>query len=336
VARLGPVLASLRDTLIRLVGALQAAPRQVPDLFQGRRFDTEAQWRVSLRMLGDMGFELDAGRQDKSIHPFSSGLHPTDVRLTTDLDEHSLEGLFSTLHEGGHGLYEQGFQPAHHRTPLANAPSMGLHESQSRMWENLVGRGRPFWTHYFPLLRDTFAEGLAGVELDGFLAAINRVTPSYIRTAADEVTYNLHIVLRYELELLLIRDELPLDELPAAWNERMRRFLGITPPDDLQGVLQDIHWAWGEFGYFPTYALGNLYSASLYAAARRAVPGLEEGIARGELRPLRDWLRDHVHAEGYRLPAEELVRKVTGQGLTDVDFLAYLQSKFGALYGVAL
>ncbi|ATB42893.1 Thermostable carboxypeptidase 1 [Cystobacter fuscus] len=336
VARLGPVLASLRDTLIRLVGALQAAPRQVPELFQGQRFDTEAQWRVSLRMLGDMGFELDAGRQDKSIHPFSSGLHPTDVRLTTDLDEQSLEGLFSTLHEGGHGLYEQGFQPAHHRTPLANAPSMGLHESQSRLWENLVGRGRSFWTHYFPLLRDTFSEGLAGVELDGFLAAINRVTPSFIRTAADEVTYNLHIVLRYELELLLIRDELPLDELPAAWNERMRRFLGITPPDDLQGVLQDIHWAWGEFGYFPTYALGNLYSASLYAAARRALPGLEEGLSRGELRPLRDWLRDHVHAEGYRLPAEELVRKVTGQGLTDVDFLAYLQSKFGALYGVTL
>lgn len=334
VARLGPVLASLRDTLVRLVATLQAAPRQVPAFFVGRRFDTEAQWRLSLRLLLDMGFELNAGRQDKSIHPFSSGLHPRDVRLTTDLEEHSVEGLFSTLHEGGHGLYEQGFQEAHHRTPLANAPSMGLHESQSRMWENLVGRGRPFWSHYFPLLRDAFPEALAGVDLDAFHAAINRVTPSLIRTAADEVTYNLHIVLRYELELLLIRDELPLDELPAAWNERMHRFLGMTPPDDLQGVLQDIHWAWGEFGYFPTYALGNLYSASLFAAARRALPGLEEGIARGDMYPLRDWLRARVHAEGYRLPAEDLVRQVTGQGLTDVDFLAYLQSKFGALYGV--
>ena len=336
VARLSPVLTALRDNLIPLVGALQAAPRQVADLFQGRRFDTEAQWRFTLRLLGDMGFDLEAGRQDKSIHPFSSGQHPQDVRLTTDLEEVSLSALFSTLHEGGHGLYEQGFSEAHYRTPLANAPSMGLHESQSRLWENLVGRSRAFWSHYFPALREAFPEALAGVELDTFHAAVNRVTPSLIRVEADEVTYNLHIVLRYELELLLIRDELPLDELPAAWNERMRRYLGLTPPDDTRGVLQDIHWAWGELGYFPTYSLGNLYAASLYRAAQRALPGLEEGFARGELRPLRDWLRTHVHSEGYRQPAEELVRKVTGQGLTDTDFLAYLKSKYGALYGVSL
>jgi carboxypeptidase Taq len=336
VARLSPVLTALRDNLIPLVGALQAAPRQGVDLFQGRRFDTEAQWRFSLRLLGDMGFDLEAGRQDKSIHPFSSAQHPKDVRLTTDVEEGSLTGLFSTLHEGGHGLYEQGFSEAHHRTPLANAPSMGLHESQSRLWENLVGRGRAFWTHYFPALREAFSEALVGVDLDTFHAAINRVTPSLIRVDADEVTYNLHIVLRYELELLLLRDELPLDELPAAWSERTRRYFGLTPPDDTQGVLQDIHWAWGELGYFPTYALGNLYAASLYHAAKRALPGLEEGLARGELLPLRDWLRTHIHAEGYRQPAEDLVRKVTGQGLTDTDFLAYLKSKYGALYGVSL
>ena len=336
VERLSPVLSALRDNLIPLVAALQTAPRKVADFFQGRRFDVDTQWRLSLRLLGDMGFDLEAGRQDKSIHPFSSGQHPMDVRLTTDLEEGTLTGLFSTLHEGGHGLYEQGFSEAHHRTPLANAPSMGLHESQSRMWENLVGRGRPFWAHYFPALREAFPEALQGVDLDTFHAGVNRVTPSLIRVEADEVTYNLHIVLRYELELLLIRDELPLDELPSAWNERMRHFLGVTPPDDTQGVMQDIHWAWGEFGYFPTYSLGNLYSASLYAAAKRALPKLEEGIARGELIPLRDWLRTNVHAEGYRLPAEDLVRKVTGQGLTDTDFLAYLKSKYGALYGVSL
>ncbi|WP_257448599.1 carboxypeptidase M32 [Archangium lipolyticum] len=336
VARLTPVLSALRDNLIPLVAALQAAPRKVTDFFQGRRFDLDTQWRLSLRLLADMGFDLEAGRQDKSIHPFSSGQHPKDVRLTTDLEEGTLTGLFSTLHEGGHGLYEQGFSESHYRTPLANAPSMGLHESQSRMWENLVGRGRPFWTHYFPVMREAFPEALAGVDLDTFHSAVNRVTPSLIRVEADEVTYNLHIVLRYELELLLIRDELPLSELPSAWNERMRRFLGVTPPDDTQGVMQDIHWAWGEFGYFPTYSLGNLYAASLYAAAKRALPGLEEGIARGQLLPLRDWLRTHVHAEGYRLPAEELVRNVTGQGLTDSDFLAYLKSKYGALYGVSL
>ena len=328
--------ARLRETLVTLVGRLQAAPRQPVDVLHGKRFDPDVQWKLSLRLLEDMGFDLEAGRQDKSIHPFSSGLHPTDVRLTTDLDPDSLGGLFSSLHEGGHGLYEQGFHPEHARTPLANAPSMGLHESQSRLWENLVGRGRPFWTHYFPLLREAFPEALGGLDLEAFLGGINRVTPSLIRVDADEVTYNLHIVLRYELELLLIRDELPLDDLPAAWNERMQRFLGVQPPDDVQGVLQDIHWAWGEFGYFPTYALGNLYAASLYATARRALPGLEAGLARGELRPLRDWLRTHIHAEGYRLPAEERVRQVTGEGLTEDDFLAYLRAKYGALYGVKL
>ena len=336
VARLTPVLTALRDDLISLVAAIQAAPHEVADFFQGRRFDPEAQWRFTLRLLGDMGFDLEAGRQDKSIHPFSSGQHPRDVRLTTDIEEGSLGALFSTLHEGGHGLYEQGFSEAHHRTPLASAPSMGLHESQSRLWENLVGRSRAFWTHYYPALREAFPEALAGVDLDTFHTAINRVTPSLIRVDADEVTYNLHIVLRYELELLLIRDELPLDELPAAWNERMRRFLGVTPPDDTQGVLQDIHWAWGELGYFPTYALGNLYSASLFRAAERALPDLNAQLRRGELLPLREWLRVHVHRQGYRLPAEALIQQVTGRGLTDTDFLAYLREKYGALYGVKL
>lgn len=336
VARLTPVLSALRDQLIPLVAALQAAPQPRRASLEGRRFEPEAQWKLSLRLLGDMGFDLEAGRQDKSIHPFSTGLHPQDVRLTTDIDDTSLSGLFSTLHEGGHGLYEQGFREADFRTPLANAPSMGLHESQSRLWENQVGRGRALWTHYLPLAREAFPEALGDMDLEGFHAAINRVSPSLIRVEADEVTYNLHIVLRYELELLLIRDALPLDELPGAWNERMRRFLGVTPPDDLQGVLQDIHWATGEFGYFPTYSLGNLYAASLYRAARRALPSLEEGIARGELKPLREWLRTHVHAAGYRQDAESLVREVTGQGLTDVDFLAHLKSKFGAIYGVSL
>ena len=336
VARLTPVLTALRENLIPLVAALRAAASPKANPLEGRRFEPEAQWGVSLRMLADMGFDLEAGRQDKSIHPFSSGLHPQDVRLTTSLRETSLDALFSTLHEGGHGLYEQGFREEDHRTPLANAPSMGLHESQSRLWENQVGRGRAFWTHYFPQVRALFPEALGGVDLDTFHASINRVEPSFIRTEADEVTYNLHIVLRYELELLLIRDALPLSELPEAWNERMRRFLGVTPPDDLKGVLQDIHWAWGEFGYFPTYALGNLYAASLYRTARRELPGLEEGLARGEMKPLREWLRTRVHAEGHRHGAEELVRRVTGQGLTDVDFLAHLKSKFGGLYGVTL
>ncbi len=337
VERLTPVLTALRDQLIPMVAAIAGAPRKIPDLFQGRRFDRDAQWRFTMKLLADMGFDLEAGRQDQSIHPFTGGTHPLDVRLTTRLDEgNPLSALFGTIHEGGHGLYEQGFAPEHHRTPLAAAPSMGLHESQSRLWENIVGRGHAFWEHYFPALRKEFPGALAGVDLEGFYGAVNRVAPSLIRVEADEVTYNLHIILRYELELLLIHDELPLADLPAAWSERMERYLGLTPPDDTQGVLQDIHWAWGEFGYFPTYALGNLYAASLWRAAERAVPGLTEHIRQGNLLALRDWLRDTVHRQGYRLPAEDLIRQVTLEGLTDTDFLGYLREKYGALYGVTL
>jgi len=337
VARLTPVLTALREALVPMVAAISAAPRQVPDVLKGRRFDSEAQWRFTLRLLEAVGFDLEAGRQDRSIHPFTGGTHPSDVRLTTRIDEaNPLNALFSTIHEAGHGLYEQGFSEAHYRTPLAAAPSMGLHESQSRLWENVVGRSLAFWEHFYPALREAFPHALAGVDVGAFHGAVNRVSPSLIRTEADEVTYNLHIVLRYEMELLLIHDELPLADVPAAWNQRMQRYLGVTPPDDTQGVLQDIHWAWGELGYFPTYSLGNLYSASLYRAAERSLPDLTGHLRRGELLPLRDWLRTQVHRQGYRLPAEELIRQVTGRGLTDTDFLDYLRSKYGALYGISL
>ncbi|TQF12309.1 carboxypeptidase M32 [Myxococcus llanfairpwllgwyngyllgogerychwyrndrobwllllantysiliogogogochensis] len=337
VSRLTPVLTTLREQLIPMVGKLTGAKRQVPALFDGRRYDKDAQWRFTLRLLGDLGFDLEAGRQDLSIHPFTGGTHALDVRLTTHVDESNpLSAIFSTIHEAGHGLFEQGFSPEHYRTPLAASPSMGLHESQSRLWENLVGRGRPFWEHYFPLLRESFPDALAQVDLEAFHTVVNDVRPSLIRTESDEVTYNLHIAVRYELELLLIRDELPLEELPAAWNARMERYLGVTPPDDTQGVLQDIHWAWGELGYFPTYSLGNLYSASLYRAAGRELPDLEGQLRRGQMLPLRDWLRERIHRQGFRLPAEERVREVTGQGLTDADFLGYLRAKYGALYGISL
>ncbi|NBD14489.1 carboxypeptidase M32 [Corallococcus silvisoli] len=337
VKRLTPVLTALRDALIPMVAALGALKRPFPAFLDGRAYDTAQQWRFTMRLLGAVGFDLEAGRQDVSIHPFTNSLHAQDVRLTTRLDAAWPQAaLFGTLHEAGHGLYEQGFSPEHQRTPLASVPSMGLHESQSRLWENLVGRGRPFWAHHFPALKEAFAQPLADVDLDGFHAGINHVVPSLIRVEADEVTYNLHIVLRYELELAMLRDELPVSELPAAWNERMRRYLGLTPPDDTQGVLQDIHWAWGELGYFPTYALGNLYAASLYAAANRALPALDADLARGDTASLLGWLRAQLHSQGFRLPAEERVRAITGEGLTDRDFLAYLRAKYGALYGVAL
>ncbi len=336
VARLTPVLGAVRDALVEMVRVLAARPRP-PDVLEGKSFDVEAQWRFTLELLEAMGFDTEAGRQDRSIHPFTGGTHPLDVRLTTRLfPEYPLSSVFSTIHECGHGLYEQGFAPEHYRTPLASAPSMGLHESQSRLWENVVGRSRAFWSHWLPRFREYFPAQLEGVEMDGFVRTLNQVHPSLVRVEADEVTYNLHIVLRYELELLLVADALPLDALPGEWNARMERYLGVRPKDDLEGVLQDIHWAWGEFGYFPTYTLGNLYAASLYRAAVAQVPGLEEGMALGNLLPLRDWLRAKVHAQGYRLPAEALVRQVTGHGLTDADFLGYLRRKYGALYEVSL
>ena len=338
VERLQPVLGSLSRRLTPIVhAASEACARAGPSPLQGKTFDVERQWRFTLRLLKDMGFDLEAGRQDRSIHPFTGGTHPRDVRLTTRLEpDNPLPALFGTIHEGGHGLYEQGFSEEHFRTPIAAAPSMGLHESQSRLWENVVGRSRAFWHHYFPLLKEELPGPLEGLTAEQFHAAVNRVEASLIRVEADEVTYNQHIVLRFELELLLLDGQLPLADLPAEWNARMERLLGVRPPDDVKGVLQDIHWAWGEFGYFPTYALGNLYSAQLWTAARKALPALESEIERGNLLVLRDWLRAAVHREGYRYPAEELVGRICGRGLTDDDFIRYLTDKYSRLYGLSL
>ena len=336
VERLTPVLQQLRRKLTPIVEAIAARPPP-KDVFAGKKFDVEAQWRFTLELLAGMGFDLEAGRQDKSVHPFTGGTHPRDVRLTTRFQADTpLPALFGAIHEGGHGLYEQGFAEEHYRTPIAAAPSMGLHESQSRLWENVVGRSRPYWAHFFPRLQKHFPAELGPVSLDEFHRAVNRVEKSLTRVEADEVTYNLHVVLRYELELELLRGALPVADLPEAWNAKMKSMLGITPPTPTLGVLQDIHWAWGEFGYFPTYALGNLYGASLFKAARAQLPGLDAAISRGELLPLRDWLRAQIHREGFRHFAEDLVKKVTGQGLTDEDFIAYLREKYSALYGVAL
>jgi carboxypeptidase Taq len=335
-ARLMPVLHALRDQLVPLVEALAGWPSG-PDVLGGLRFAADAQWRFTVELLSKLGFDLEAGRQDKSVHPFTGGTHPTDVRLTTRISEENLSAaVFGTIHECGHGLYEQGFRPEDYRTVLAGAPSMGLHESQSRLWENLVGRSLPFWRALYPKLQASFPTQLGGVRLEAFHRALNRVSRSPIRVEADEVTYNLHIVLRTELELELLRGNLPAAELPAAWNASSRALLGLEPQDDVKGVLQDIHWAWGELGYFPTYALGNLYAASLMRAAERALPGLWESISAGDFAPLRTWLRTQVHHQGARLDAEDLVHKVTGRGLTDTDFIAYLRTKYGALSERAL
>ena len=332
--RLQGVLEALERQLVPIANAL--CERPAPRDWLSGEFPKAAQWRLCERLLDDMGFDREAGRLDESVHPFTGGTHALDVRLTTRVNTKDLrQALYGAVHEGGHGLYEQGFSAAHHRTPLSSAPSMGMHESQSRLWENMVGRGRAFWRRYAPLLVAEFPEALKGADAEGLYRAANRVTRSPIRVDADEVTYNLHILLRFQLELLLVRDALPLDELPSQWNERTERMIGVRPTDDVQGVLQDIHWAYGELGYFPTYALGNLYAASLFAAAGRELTGLEGSIERGDFAPLRNWLKERVHSQGHRYPAEELVTRITGTGLTDTDFVAYVKRKFGDMYGVS-
>jgi carboxypeptidase Taq len=335
VARLEPLLAHLVGWLRPVVDKLDAAPRP-DDAFLRGAFPAEGQWRFTLELLALMGFDPAAGRQDRSIHPFTLGLDPGDVRVTTRIfEDQPLSAIFSTLHEGGHGLYEQGLPAEHRRSVLCAAPSMGIHESQSRLWENLVGRSLPFWRAALPRLAREFPS-LAGVPVEAFHRAVNRVERSLVRVEADEVTYNLHIALRFELELALLRGTLAIADVPDAWAARSEALLGIRPSRDADGVLQDIHWAWGDIGYFPTYTLGNLYAATLFGAAERALPGLADAIGAGDLAPLRGWLERHVHRVGRREEAEDIVRDASGEGLTDRDFEAYVKAKYGALYGVAL
>jgi carboxypeptidase Taq len=335
VARLEPIFARLVSWLAPVVERITAAPRPDASFLEGR-FDAEAQWAFTLELLEAIGFDGRSGRQDRSVHPFSLGLDPGDVRVTTRIFERQpLSAIFSTLHEAGHGVYEQNLPAEHRRNVLCAAPSMGLHESQSRLWENLVGRSLPFWRAFLPRLAHRFP-ALEGVSPERFHRAVNRVERSLVRVDSDEVTYNLHIVLRFELELAMLRGKLAVAGLPDAWNDRSQELLGVRPARDAEGVLQDIHWAQGELGYFPTYTLGNLYSATLFAAARRDVDGLEEAIARRELAPLLNWLRQKVYRVGRRKDAEEIVRDATGTGLTDRDFEAYVKEKYGALAGAAL
>jgi carboxypeptidase Taq len=334
VARIEPILARLVGWLRPLVDAAEAAPPPA-DAFLRGRFDAEAQWGFTLELLEALGFDAAAGRQDRSVHPFTLGLDPGDVRLTTRIHEDApLSAIFSTLHEAGHGLYEQSLPAEHRRSVLCAAPSMGLHESQSRLWENLVGRSLPFWRAFLPRLARRFPQ-LDGISPETFHRAVNKVERSLVRVEADEVTYNLHIALRFELELALMRGTLEVRALPEAWRERSERLLGVVPQSDTEGVLQDIHWAWGDLGYFPTYTLGNLYAATLFAAAEREVAGLDAALERGDLAPLRRWLTAKVYRVGRRREAEDIVRDAAGEGLTDRDFRSYLERKVRALHDAA-
>jgi len=329
--RVTALFAELQTELVPLVAALRGAPAAPRDVL-ARDFPIDRQKLFVEAAANAIGFDLFGGRLDVAQHPFCTAIGPGDVRIALRYDPHDVsQGFFSMMHELGHALYDQGLDPLHYGTPMGDAASLGIHESQSRMWENLVGRSEGFWQHFYPRLRSTFNESLNDVALETFRREVNHVAPGPIRVNADEVTYDLHITIRFELELALVSGDLRAADLPGAWNELYAQRLGVRPANDREGCLQDIHWADGLIGYFPTYTLGNLYAAQLFAAAERAVGPLEASFERGEFAPLRDWLREHVHRHGMRWPVPELIRRATG---TAPD-LSYLVESLTRRYGAA-
>jgi carboxypeptidase Taq len=333
-ADLRPVLEGLREELVPLVAKIQASRRRPNTALLHRKFPVEVQDRFGREAAAKIGFDFTRGRLDVTTHPFCTTLGPHDCRITTRYDDTFFNSaFFGILHEAGHGLYEQGLPIENYGLPSGEAISLGIHESQSRLWENLVGRSRAFWTFYYPLAQQQFPAALGDVALDDFYFAINDVRPSLVRVEADEATYNLHILIRFELERALLDGELEAAELPMAWNEKYQQYLGITPPNDREGVLQDVHWSAGLIGYFPTYSLGNLYAAQFFAQARKELGNLDETFGRGDFRPLLDWLRQNIHRHGQRWTASELVERVTGRPLSAKPLVEYLQAKLGPLYG---
>jgi carboxypeptidase Taq len=334
-AEVKAVFDELRPEQIALVQDIVDRGTPVDDSVVHQHFDEQKQWDFGMQVVKALGYDLERGRQDKSVHPFTSGFGTGDVRITTRFDTGFLNtALFGSMHEAGHALYEQGVNPKFDRTPLGIAASLAMHESQSRMWENLVGRSRAFWVAFYGRLQEVFPDQLGHVDLESFYRAINRVRPSLIRVEADEATYNLHIMLRFELEIAMMEGTLDVADLPEAWNAKFEEFLGVVPPDDALGVLQDVHWSGGMLGYFPTYALGNLIAAQLWAKIVEDVPGLGSRIEKGEFGDLLTWLRENVHRYGSKFEPTELLTKVTGSGLTAKPYLRYLRDKFGGIYGL--
>jgi carboxypeptidase Taq len=291
---------------------------------------------LSETMLRGMGYDFGRGAIARSPHPFTSSFGtPYDVRVTVRPDEKFLQAsLMAAVHEGGHAVYEQGVSEALARTPVAGGASLGAHESQSRLWENAIGRSEAYWQGQFAAVREAFPERYANVDAVTFARALNRVEPSLIRVEADEVTYNLHILIRFELERALIDGDVAVESLPRLWNEKYQEYLGITPPNDAEGVLQDIHWSHGSFGYFPTYTLGNLYGAQIYATLRRAFPDFDARLAAGDRRFALEWLRAHMYAYGATYQPEELIERVTGEKPNPEHFARYLGEKFAKVYGL--
>ena len=331
------LFAELRDRTVTLLEKLRNAPDKPDPSILHRTFREPSQRTLGRTLAEAIGFDFGRGRSDVTVHPFCTSIGgPGDVRITTRYQENFLSSaLFGTLHEVGHGLYEQGLPVEHVGTPMGSAVSLGIHESQSRMWENMVGRSRTFWTYHYEYLQTLFPDALLDVPLEAFYGAINTVAPSLIRVEADELTYNLHIVLRFEIERALFTGALKPADIPARWNEMMTKGIGVTPDNDANGCLQDIHWSMGAFGYFPTYALGNLYAAQFFEQAQKDIPDLDDRMAENDHKPLLNWLRTNIHQHGQRFRAGELVERITGKPLSIDPFMNYLTAKFSEIGGVA-
>lgn len=325
---------SLRPKQVELIKAITAS-RQVKDDFLHKKYNEKKLWDFGVEVAAKFGYDWNRGRQDKAPHPFETSFSVNDVRITTRYEaDNPIAMLFSTMHEAGHAMYEQGVNPAYERTPLENGTSLAVHESQSRMWENLVGRSLPFWEHFFPKFKKTFSSQLDGVSLKSFYKGINKVQPSLIRVNADEATYNLHIMLRLELEIAMVERKVKTKDLPELWNTKMKEYVGVTPPNDAKGVLQDIHWSGGSIGYFSTYALGNLVSAQLWEKINKDIRGLDDLIRKGDFSELLGWLRKNIHQHGHKFEPQTLVENVTGSRITSEPYVRYLTKKYSEIYGL--
>lgn len=324
----------LRPKQVALIKAISER-KPVDDKFLHKKYNEQKMWDFAVEVATRFGYDWSKGRQDKAPHPFCTNFSINDVRITTRFEpENPVAMLFSTLHETGHALYEMGSKQDYERTLLAGGTSLAVHESQSRMWENLVGRSLPFWEHFYPKFKKTFSSQLGDVSLKKFYKAINKVAPSLIRVNADEATYNMHIMLRLELEIGMVEGRIAVRDLPEIWNTKMKEYLGITPPNDALGVLQDIHWSGGALGYFSTYALGNLISAQLWEQIHADLPGLEDQIRAGKFEALLGWLREKLHVHGRKYEPQAMVQKITGSKIDAAPYVRYLTKKYGEIYGL--
>jgi len=333
-AEVQSIFNALRPNQVELIKAISQAEK-VDRSFLFLDYPEIGQLAFGEMVISKFGYDWNHGRQDRSAHPFTTSFGLNDVRITTRFNKNYLPtAMFGTMHECGHALYELGIDKKYNRSPLADGASMAVHESQSRMWENMIGRSKPFWTHFFPKLKDFFPSQLGNIDANKFYKGVNAVEPSFIRVEADEATYNLHIMLRLEMEIALMEGSLKVKDAPEVWNTKFKEYLGIVPPNDAQGILQDVHWSFGGFGYFPTYALGNLVSAQLWECMNKDIPTLEEQVEKAQFSEILGWLSKNLHKFGAKFEPQALVKKVTGSFITPEPYMRYLESKFKSIYSL--